>query len=356
MPDDLGLMQLMYGIAHAVNSSLDLGTTLKAVLRAIQESLDVRAVVIRLLNADATELQVVASVGVSDEFLTSVKTKITAGSVHAQVLEGHTIQVENLAAAGTQDPARATHELTDEQLHMEQLGGFVAIPLQVREHVFGSLNIYCTVGCEFSDTAITVLHAAADLAAIAIENARLHSALFKIAEALTSTLELQPLLRQVLDNTVMEMNLKAASVRLLDKKHQKLELVAAHGLSEAYLGKGAVSLQQSLIDQRVLNGEPVILYDVAGEEGFQYPAAAAAEGIRSVLAVPLRVKEQPVGVLRVYSAQPRHFTQVGVHFLQSVAGLVAVAIENARLYEALQERYEGLKLEVSEWRRFLSLG
>jgi GAF domain-containing protein len=63
-----------------------------------------------------------------------------------------------------------------------------------------------------------------------------------------------------------------------------------------------------------------------------------------------------VGVMRVYSAQPRHFTQVGINFLQSVAGLVAVAIENARLYEALQARYEGLKLEVSEWRRFLSLG
>jgi GAF domain-containing protein len=356
MSEDLGLMQLVYGIAHAVNSSLDLETTLQAVLRAIQESLDVRAVVIRLLNADANELQVAASVGVSEEFLQNVRTGIAPGSVHEKVLAGHTIHVENLAAAGSGDPTRASHSLSDEQLHMEQLGGFLALPLAVRERVFGSLNIYCTAGCGFSDTAITVLHAAADLAALAIENARLHSALFKIAGALTSTLELQPLLKQVLESAVMEMNLKAASVRLLDKKQQKLELVAAHGLSEAYLAKGAVSLQRSLIDQRALAGEAVVVFDVAGEEGFQYPAEARAEGIRSVLVVPLRVKEEPVGVMRVYSTQPRHFTQVGVQFLQSVAGLVAVAIENARLYEALQARYEGLKLEVSEWRRFLSLG
>jgi GAF domain-containing protein len=356
MADDMGLMQLMYGIAHAVNSSLDLNTTLQSVLRAIQESLDVRAVVIRLLNADATELQVAAHVGVSDGFLKNVRTKITPGSVHEHVLSGKTVHVENLAAAGTGEPAREGHDLTDEQLHMEQLGGFLAIPLAVRERVFGSLDIYCTAGCGFSDTAVTVLHASADLAAIAIENARLHSALFRIAAALTSTLELQPLLKQVLESTVMEMNLKAASVRLVDKKRQKLELVASHGLSESYLAKGAVSLERSRIDQRVLAGETVILYDVAGEEGFQYQAEARAEGIRSVLAVPLRVKETPVGVMRVYSAQPRHFTQVGVHFLQSVAGLVAVAIENARLYEALQARYEGLKVEVSEWRRFLSLG
>lgn len=356
MADDLGLMQLMYGIAHAVNSSLDLNTTLQSVLRAIQESLDVRAVVIRLLNADATQLQVAAHVGVSEQFLKNVRSTITPGSAHEQVLAGKTVHVANLAAAGAFDPARADHALTDEQLHMEQVGGFLAIPLALRERVIGSLDIYCSADCGFSDTAVTVLHGAADLAAIAIENARLHSALFRIAAALTSTLELQPLLKQVLESTVMEMNLKAASVRLLDKKRQKLELVASHGLSESYLAKGAVSLERSRIDQRVLAGETVVLYDVLGEEGFQYPAEARAEGIRSVLAVPLRVKETPVGVLRVYSAQPRHFTQVGVHFLQAVAGLVAVAIENAKLYEALQARYEGLKVEVSEWRRFLSLG
>jgi GAF domain-containing protein len=356
MAEDLGLMQLMYGIAHAVNSSLDLETTLQAVLNSIQQALDVRAVVIRLLNADADELVVAASAGVSDEFLKNVRTKVVPGSVHEEVLAGHAVQVENLSAAEAGTPARDAHLLTNEQLHMEQLGGFVAIPLAVRDRIFGSLDVYCTAGCGFSDTAITVLHAAADLAAVAIENARLHSALFKIAGALTSTLELKPLLHQVLESTVMEMNLKAAGVRLVDKKGQKLELVASYGLSEAYLAKGVVLLQRSLIDQRVLNGETVVLYDVEGEEGFQYPTEARAEGIHSVLVVPLRVKEQPVGVMRVYSAQPRHFTQVGINFLQSVAGLVAVAIENARLYEALQARYEGLKLEVSEWRRFLSLG
>jgi GAF domain-containing protein len=164
------------------------------------------------------------------------------------------------------------------------------------------------------------------------------------------------LLRQVLAATVMEMGLKAASVRLLDKSGKRLELVAAHGLSERYLSKGSVEVSKSPLDRRLLAGETVALFDVAGEEGFQYPAAAAAEGIRSVLAVPLRVKEKVVGVMRVYSVQPRPFTPVGIAFLQSVSGLVAVAIENAKLYQALRVRYEGLKEDVSEWYRFLALG
>ncbi len=90
MAEDLGLMQLIYGIAHAVNSSLDLETTLQAVLRAIQQALDARAVVIRMLNADGDELRVVASVGVSEDFLRNVRTEIAPGSVHEQVLAGET--------------------------------------------------------------------------------------------------------------------------------------------------------------------------------------------------------------------------------------------------------------------------
>ena len=316
-----------------------------------------RAVVIRLLNADATQLQVAANVGVSETFLKNVRTRSRRAACTSRCSAGKRPGGKPGRRRRLATRPAPGHELTDEQLHMEQLGGFMAIPLAVRERVFGSLDIYCTAGCGFSDTAVTVLHASADLAAVAIENARLHSSAFPHrGRADVDAGTAAPAQAGARIHAVMEMNLKAASVRLLDKKRQKLELVASHGLSESYLAKGAVSLERSRIDQRVLAGETVILYDVAGEEGFQYQAEAAAEGIRSVLAVPLRVKEQPVGVMRVYSAQPRHFTQVGVQFLQSVAGLVAVAIENARLYEALQARYEGLKVEVSEWRRFLSLG
>ena len=83
---------------------------------------------------------------------------------------------------------------------------------------------------------------------------------------------------------------------------------------------------------------------------------AAREGIRSVLAVPVRLKDRVLGVMRVYSAQPRHYGAVATDFLLSVASLVALAIENADLYAALEQRYEDLKLDVAEWRRFLALG
>lgn len=164
------------------------------------------------------------------------------------------------------------------------------------------------------------------------------------------------MLGQVLEATVREMGLKAASVRLLDPERQVLHLVAAYGLSEAYLAKGEVHVARSRVDQRALQGDVVLLYDVEHESGYEYPKEAAREGIRSVLVVRLMLKEHTLGTMRAYSVQSRHFGPIAQSFLTSVASLVALAIENARLYAALQDRYDDLKLDVAEWHRFLALG
>jgi GAF domain-containing protein len=113
---------------------------------------------------------------------------------------------------------------------------------------------------------------------------------------------------------------------------------------------------KSPTDQQALQGKPVVLYDVGHEVGFEYPQEAVQEGIRSVLVVALKLRDRPLGVMRVYSARPRHFGPVAITFLTSVADLVALAIENAELYAALQGRYEDLKLDLAEWYRFLALG
>ena len=231
-----------------------------------------------------------------------------------------------------------------------------AVPVEVRGRSIGVMRVYSGERRAFTADDIHLIRAAADLGAVAIENARLHTALTRIAKAVNSTLELNEMLRRVLEATVMEMGLKAASVRLLDADGRTLRRVAAYGLSEWYLSKGEVKVAHSPADQQALRGQPVVLFDVEHEAGFQYPQEAAQEGIRSVLTVPLRVKDNTLGVMRVYSAQPRRFGPVAIHFLSSVADLVALAAENARLHHTLQVKYEDLKVDVGEWYRFLALG
>lgn len=161
-------------------------------------------------------------------------------------------------------------------------------------------------------------------------------ALYAIAEAINGSLGLRELLTVMLERTVIELDYKAATLRLLDEERQTLELRAAYGLSADYLQKGAIDAAKSGIDQTVLSGMPVAIGDVRHDPGFQYGQAAAREGLASVLAVPLTARKRVIGVLRVYTAAPHQFSAEERAFLSAVANLGAQALERTRLYEAFQ--------------------
>jgi FOG: GAF domain len=82
--------------------------------------------------------------------------------------------------------------------------------------------------------------------------------------------------------------------------------------------------------------------DASTDPRFQYGKAAKDEGIVSVLVVPLRVEDKPVGVMRVYTDEKRVFNAEEEEFLTSIAALSALAIENARLHQALKREYESV--------------
>jgi putative nucleotidyltransferase with HDIG domain len=88
-----------------------------------------------------------------------------------------------------------------------------------------------------------------------------------------------------------------------------------------------------------LAGEAVQVLDVRNDPNFQYPEAAEAEGLRSVLSVPLVSKDEPLGVIRIYARTRRKFRQREIDLLTAFAHQAAVAIENAELYEDVRRNY-----------------
>ena len=120
----------------------------------------------------------------------------------------------------------------------------------------------------------------------------------RIAHAVNASLDLDETLQDVLESVVGELGLRAAVIRLLGTDAQELRLVAATGLSEQYLQKGSVWLEESAVDKRVLAGEAVSVSDVTQEAGFQYPQQAAEEGLCAMLAVPWEVRGRSIGVMR----------------------------------------------------------
>ncbi len=115
-------------------------------------------------------------------------------------------------------------------------------------------------------------------------------------------------------------------------------------------------MAHSPIGQRVLTeATPLAITEVTPAAGLQYPEEAQREGIRSVLVLPLCVRDTTIGLLRLYSGQVRRFSAEELAFATTVADLGAVAIENAKLHAALKERLAALKEDSNVWYRFLAL-
>jgi signal transduction protein with GAF and PtsI domain len=162
------------------------------------------------------------------------------------------------------------------------------------------------------------------------------TALYNVARVINASLDPPLILEEIVRCVVSALQLKATAIRLLDSKGKKLFLGASCGLSDKYLRKGPVLVEESGLDKSALLGKTLWLKDVRTDKNFQYRDKAKEEGIKSVLVLPLSVESKVIGVLRVYSDKVRKFTAQEIKFLEAVANLSAIALDNAQLHQKLQ--------------------
>jgi len=160
--------------------------------------------------------------------------------------------------------------------------------------------------------------------------------LYQSIRTLSSSLDLTQVLNQLACAVTQALQAKGTSIRLVDETGAQLKIAAAYGLSKEYLDKGPVETESSPIDRSVLSGHPVIVHDVSQDGRFQYPSEILAEGIHSVLCVPLMGRRGPLGVLRVYGHRPDCFGEEETNFVQAIARQGATAIENALAFDELR--------------------
>ena len=131
--------------------------------------------------------------------------------------------------------------------------------------------------------------------------------LYKVARTVNSSLDIMEVLQTIVTSTTEALSARACSLRLLGPDGKHLMFGAAYGLSASYRAKGRVLIEQSNIDRLALAGDSaVFVSDARSDPRFQYPEQAREEGIVSVLVVPLRVQDQPIGVMRVYTGRTAH--------------------------------------------------
>lgn len=165
------------------------------------------------------------------------------------------------------------------------------------------------------------------------------ASLLEVSRSVNASLNPTRVLRTITETAVRITAAKACSMRLLNRERDELTPAASYGLSLDYLAKGPVRVSESGIDQEALAGRPAAIVDVRRDPRFRYPEEAAAEGLVSVLSLPLSRGNAVFGVLRVYSGVRHLWSRRERRLLQAFAEQAAIALDNARLHDQLRRSY-----------------
>lgn len=154
----------------------------------------------------------------------------------------------------------------------------------------------------------------------------------EVTRAVLSALDAEAVLHLITKTIVLSLDIKGSTLMLLDEKSHRFELVATYGLSQKYLEKGPLYADRSIADAS--RGKPVLVENAPADDRVQYRQEAREEGIVSILSVPMVMRGQFIGVLRIYTGEPRRFSQNEMDLISAIAEMSAIAIENARIFEA----------------------
>lgn len=232
------------------------------------------------------------------------------------------------------------------------ISSFVIVPLIASGTPIGAILLGSSDPRVHTEREIRIYQSLADQAAITLENNRLYeqserrsrqlATSAQVSQSASSILQLDELLPKMVDLIKDTFNYDHVQVFLLDENNENAYLKASTGEAgrqllaiKHYLPIGS----RSVIGQVTFYGRPSIALDTADARVIHKPNPYLPN-TRSEMAVPLIAKGQILGALDVQSNQPGAFTDEDVRTLTTLADQLAIAIENASLFEISQQRSE----------------
>ncbi|ARA91746.1 MAG: GAF domain-containing protein [Bacteroidetes bacterium] len=172
-------------------------------------------------------------------------------------------------------------------------------------------------------------------------------ALAEMALAINSIREPERVLEQVLTIAMEALEAERGFILLQSDSHPDgFEIESWRNFTRDQLGD-VQRLSKSVVYKVLQTGEPVVLYEALKDDGYGGTESIIIQQIQSIACVPLRLKEQQIGAIYLDSLHKRgRFTREALPFLTAFANQAAVAIENARLYQAMRDENRRLRHEI----------
>lgn len=175
------------------------------------------------------------------------------------------------------------------------------------------------------------------------------SALIEVGTALCGTLHVRELLAQMMERVREVLDAEACSVMLVDEPSRTLRWEVALGEGAGKLQTLSVPIGTGISGQVAASGTAIRIEDAQSDtrwEGHRFDAATGFT-TRSILCVPMQARGRVIGVVQVLNRRGGPFTDDDQRLLEALASMGGVAIENARLYENLEEKVQERTAELS---------
>lgn len=166
----------------------------------------------------------------------------------------------------------------------------------------------------------------------------------KLSQILNSTLSLEPLLQLIIQSATELTNTEACSIMLIDKNTGELRFSEATGGVSDALKKVSVPLNNSIGGWVIRHNRPLLIRDAKNDPRWHGDVDKSIDfETRSILGVPLKVRDRVIGVLEVVNKKSEEgFNEDDIQIATTLSAHAAIAIENARLLDELQQAYRTL--------------
>jgi phosphoserine phosphatase RsbU/P len=332
---------LLLEVADVVNTTLDLDTTLRRVAELVRKVIDYEIFAILLLNEKTQELRFRFSLGHTPEVAERLRIKVGDGVTGLAAQRREAILVGDVAS----DPKYISA--------VPNVRSELAVPLIVKNRIIGVIDIESQKVNHFTEEHKRLLTLIGSRMAVGIENARLYTRttrqartlllLNEIARELTSILNLDELFKRIAELLSRLIDYQMFSILLLDSTGEKLQHRFSLRFQENILLKNDIPLGRGVVGHAVQHKHAVLVPDVSKDSRY----IEVNPETRSELAIPLIYKDNVIGVLDLEHTRRGFFTEDHQRTVATLAAQVAIAIENARLYEEIARQEKRLERDLA---------
>ena len=332
---------LLIEVADVLNTTLDLDTLLQRVAEVVKRVIDYEIFSILLLNERTQELRFRFQIGHLPEVAERIRVKVGEGVTGRAAKERRAVLVDDV------------HQESQYIEVVPRVRSELAVPLINKNKVIGVIDLEAREISYFKEDHARLLSLIASRIAVSIENARLYTRIVRqartlellteISRELTSILNLDQLLQRIADLVLKVIDYQMFSILLLDESREKLVHRFSVRFKENVQLKHEIPIDRGLVGAAVREKRAILVPDVSKDPRY----IKLNPETRSELCVPLIYKDNAMGVLDLEHTRRSYFTEDHVRAMRTLAAQVAIAIENATLYERLAREERRLERDLA---------